>query len=148
MWQIERFCRLHLRFLPGNILWRWGAGHQSFLMKVRNCLKSVQQGKRSLLESSGWGAGDGPLWAVGHQSFLSLSLLFSPFCPRSAEPGEILSELIRMQLLVDSILLNVYVSTSLASFKSQSESCVFRFPKWNCVSRGGLANWLKNKESI
>ena len=33
-------------------------------MKVRNCLKSVQQGKRSLLESSGWGAGDGPLWAV------------------------------------------------------------------------------------
>lgn len=46
-----------------------------------------------------------------------------------------------------SILLNVYVSIS--PFLGLSpQSCVFSFPKCKHISRGGLANWLKNKESI
>lgn len=40
------------------------------------------------------------------------------------------------------------MSASLASFKSQSESCVFRFLKWNCVSKRISQLWKRTKNQF
>lgn len=123
-------------------------------------LLTFQQERGSLPEPSGRHAGDGPSWLASSltrtlrpQSQPSLTCLLS--LPVTCSCHKRLQSLEKFSSSSSgcscplvSILLNVYVSISLASSKSRSESCVFSFPKWKLVSRGGLANWLKNKESI
>lgn len=122
-------------------------------------LKILQE-RGLLLESSGCHAGDGPHWPTWSPpqtprpcSQLPLTCLFAlPLtcsCHKRRQSLEKPSSSYSgCSCPLGSILLNVYVSISLASSKSRSESCVCSFPKWKHVSRGGLVNWLKNKESI